>query len=141
MDFAYGWSQEDAGARAPVCISPRQRPQRNWVVGEKSVLLPPRRRCAIRVVGSRLGGLQTLGSLKAPCKPLPTTPPDTAVRRLCASASVSAPLVAKRNSFCDHPRCEVHSCSVLLALCTFEKAEYGVGGEISSCTTKEAGNL
>lgn len=108
------------------------RGMQDWVVGEKSVLLPPWRWCAISAAGSGLGGLQILGSLKALCKPLLTTPPNTAVRRPCKSASISAPLVAKTNSFCNHTGSEVHSCSILLALFTLKKAEYRVGGEISS---------
>lgn len=97
----------------------------DWVVGKKSLLLPPWHWCATSTAGSRPGGLQALGSPKALCKPSIMTPSDTAVRQPYELTPISTPWVAKRNDFCNHAGCEVHSCSILLALLTLKKAEYG----------------
>lgn len=98
----------------------------DWVVGEKSLLLSPWRWCAISTAGSRPGELQTLGSLKALCKSPLITPPNTTVRQPYELTPISTPLVAKKNAFCNHTHCEVHSCSILLALFNIKESRIQV---------------
>lgn len=119
MGLAHGWTWEDAGAQLQVQVSPGKRPRRNAGAGGRAdpLLFPPQRWCAASTAWSRPGGLQTLGGLEALSKP-PLTPSHTAARQPHELTPISTPAVAKRNAFHNPVGCEVHSCSILLALLT-----------------------